>query len=211
MKYYKLIHSDTPKSVGIFPQIISYYTKYNKLTLDDKINLRIDVFKKFDKELPYFKLDKKAKLTDILSVVLFIAHISLVNEKLLKILKEFNLFKFQAIPITVIDKNELLHSYTAINPMEYHDEYLAIEDCEFNSFGEELTFKSYSDFASYPSILWPVKLIFREIPKEDFFVFKNVSIVKPIISQRLKDKLEKENISGCYFEEISIGIKHKVQ
>jgi len=101
---YYSIKNSTGKDVGnIFPQV-------SCLNQDLAHSIQFDEFSNFDREI-LFKLEPKAKLTDVLSQAAISAYGFLVNNKVKQILEGFNLMEHRYYKCLVKDQNGVVHEY----------------------------------------------------------------------------------------------------
>jgi hypothetical protein len=107
MKYYKLDFSSNVKEVGKIPQ------SHNIVTIGDiqqdfiPWQGKID----FDFELPEPIIEKKAKLTSYINVIAIPSFFIVIDDKLLKLLKSFDLGNYQEWKIKTWQNNQLKEEY----------------------------------------------------------------------------------------------------
>ncbi|MBT2563801.1 hypothetical protein J7E50_21420 [Pedobacter sp. ISL-68] len=101
---YYSIENSTGKDVGnVFPQA-------SCLNQDLAHSIQFDEFSNFDSEI-LFKLEPKAKLTDVLSQAAISAYGFLVNNKVRQILEGFNLMEHRYYKCLVKDQKGVVHDY----------------------------------------------------------------------------------------------------
>lgn len=166
----------------------------------------------------------KAKLTDIINSgggIGFSGSI-LISDKLKKVFEKFNLFGLQFFPTFIIQNNTKIEGYwqTHISEQAFSlldfkkikfvfkkriDEKVVYEDIDFiNSLQDFLKCKEASE--------WPVELYFLDLilKEEEFdYVFLPHYINGTghgIVSERLKNELENNEITGIEFRPIEFSI-----
>lgn len=141
MEYYILYYSSQSKEIGSsFPQV---GTIHKKGFDGELLNKRKELPERFC--FPDFKLENRAKLTDLLSssTMLFPAQILLSN-KFFDIIKDFTAPYFQTFETRVIDKKGLRLPYKIMHQYQHMDDYI-----DYNKTVFELT--SYDFTVSPPA------------------------------------------------------------
>lgn len=204
MEYFKITNK-TNKEVGnIFPQI-----DFN--CLDEVAKFSYNKFPSIEPNLSA-TLEKRAKLTDVLSQASILGHGVLINEEVKKICESYNLMKNLVYDCPVKNKRGKIFEYYWLSFSEPElIEFIDFTNSEFvitkGGFPKEkVYFSSYKDYLKkrqeLPSVVWSfsaisIKLL-KGMPKYDFFVFPAL-YVKPLISEDLKSELVKKKITGLEF------------
>ena len=210
MKYFLLKNATMRKEIGCFPQCegvpdgynFGMYDKSNSIT-----NLNNDTFPDFDPEI-IVQLDRKAKLTDVVSHTNFHCRGLFVNEKVKSILEQFNLPEHKFFEGILIYQDKKIPYYwfhlvkkdlqginfaqsefrTGFSPNNLDDEILQINTLEdFNNIIE-----------NNPKFVGGAKIILEEeyqkfnldliyFPFIHFYIF---------ISENVANLLIKEKVSG---------------
>lgn len=204
---YYTLDNRTDKEVGnVFPQV-------------DCINQELAHAIKFDAFLPnldteiLFKLEPKAKLTDVLSQGAIAAHGLLVNRKVIDIFASFNLMKHKYYKCLVKDKKDNTHEYFFLHLADNFTEKIDYEKSIFYSTRstfrqEEIKISSYEDYLKKQNLnnfLWGVeidKISFDKSNNISHDLFSSIPFDMGIyITLKLKLALEEYNISGITIKE----------
>lgn len=212
MKYHLIKNSSNRKEIGCYPQCegvpdgydFGMYDNPNSIT-----NLNNDFFPDFEPEI-IVQLDKKAKLTDVVSHTNFYSRGLFVNEKVKNILEHFKLPNHKFYSGTLIYNKQKLQYYwfhlvkkdlhgidfvqsefrTGFSPNDLDDEVL-----EVNSYDD---FKNYKKVKPKPFNIWG-----SNIKLEEKYCNYNLDIIYfPFIhrdifaSENLVNKLKEEKITG---------------
>lgn len=111
MEWYAISNA-TGKEVGnVYPQVESMAPGYDLKKPESVHNMPFDKFPDFEPDLSYFVLEKKAKLTDVISTGYIIANGFLISEKLKNQFEKFNLPEHRYYPARVLYKNTLHNNY----------------------------------------------------------------------------------------------------
>jgi hypothetical protein len=225
MKYWRLYNS-AEKEVGFVPQIVDpifdgYYTDENQLWNQ--------LFKKIGKTtiIPKGQLQKKAKLTDLMSVG-FSSGDLFLSEKLRQILEAHNVEGVQFADTEIITKKGDNIQSNIMHPYETDYEFLDVLNSEFryiNAMGDQtygtIHFKNVSEYfeAKIKNKMEMVKV--EDLNEKRYIVINSVNILKDspydlvalfgirygavgyYVSQRLKDKILNEKCTGVIFREVN--------
>lgn len=102
--------SDTPETGPVFPQIEGMRPGYDFKKPNSIHNLNFNGLPDFQPDLDYFILDKKAKLTDVLSSMIS-GFGFLISEKMKNILEQFRLPEHGFYPASIAVDNTKLNNY----------------------------------------------------------------------------------------------------
>lgn len=202
---YYSIDNSTGKDVGnVFPQV-------SCLNQDLAHSIQFDEFSNFDSEI-LFKLEPKAKLTDILSQAAISAYGLLINDKVRQILEGFNIMKHRHYKCLVKDQSGVVHYYYWIHLVEDNTKKIDYSNSIFNwtksTFKKgEIKLNSYHDYLEKKKengILWGVsseKIKFNELFDTSIDIISCLPFDRNIyISQALKEQINKQNITGIEVE-----------
>lgn len=214
-KYYRLSEEGINiKIIGKFPQSIEGDPgdiQKGILPFEGSID--------FDFKLPVPILQKKARLTTMLSVVSISAWYYVVNNDFIHILKDLNIGQFQYWPIDVIQNKKAIKGYNLFyladtkqhKYIDYKNSSFyvgSIKDYKF--VGEDVNLSDYEEFMKIREELSSKDLMLknREIllnlsqAEEDIFRFVNSPVGGHYVSQRFKKVMEENNFTGIAFHEI---------
>lgn len=162
-----------------------------------------------------FDLIKGAKLTDVLSTLGISACGFIISERLKNILECYKLEQFELIPVEVIGTKQIynyyyLHFYglDMVHCLDYQQSIFRITKFGFEDLGTK-KFDSYESYQEYIkeydnnySLMTPLEYV---VLKEDFKDFDFFSFPQfyheMFVSERLKQCLEDNHITGFSFEE----------
>ncbi len=160
MKFYLLENSTRRKEIGYYPQCCcvpdgcntGMYDKPNSIT-----NLKNSYFPDFEPEI-IVQLEKKAKLTDIVSHLNFLCRGLFINEKVKNILEQFNLPDHKFYPGSLIYQDQKL-SYFWFHLVKKDLQGINFSESEFrtgfspNDLDDEiLDINSYDDYIKVEKI-----------------------------------------------------------
>lgn len=219
MSYYILKKTVSPTKIGKhFPQSNEMSSGYPYNAPNSVWQIRNEKLS-FNPNLDAFILNGQSKRTDIISVMSPDSkHNILIKTDLVKIWKNLNVRDYQAFPATVLYRKKkfdysLLHFYT------YQDQFIDFSKTIFFQLGfgrkkiKELAINSYEDFIKHTvnpenepnpdyaimaSNICPINLVLKEdkIDLDFFLILKDQYNIGYIISERFKDALIQENVSG---------------
>ncbi|MCA0350235.1 MAG: hypothetical protein LCH35_13360 [Bacteroidetes bacterium] len=219
MKYYKVDFSSNLKVVGKIPQ------SYKVVTIGD---IQQDFIPwqgaiDFDFNLPEPIIEKKSKLVSFLDVASIHSYIFLVIEdKLLELLKKFNLGNYQEWKIKTWQNNQLIEKYNLflINDTK-QAEYIDFKKSSFyskklgdwdnSSIQKPVLVENYDEYVSEKELLRKDKLMLLhskvtlDLSKatEDMFRIINAPPGGYFVSEKLKKAIEENGFSGMEFTEIN--------
>jgi hypothetical protein len=205
MKYYILDNKAEP----IFPQIGCINQNEAFKINDEK---KLDYAPKLN-----FKLEKRAKATDILSQAEISALGLIINEKVKNIFNQFQLIEHQLFPITLQNTNDTYYWFHPIADLEKIDwidySQSTFYRSEFGFHEEDLLFESYSEYLKKNKAINDMSTIsIEKIKLNENFNSKEYDLfILPFlsrdifISENLKIELEKINISGIEIKEALIS------
>lgn len=142
--YYTIKNRTDDETGGVFPQA-------GCLNQDLAHSIQFDEFSNFDTEI-LFKLEPKAKLTDVLSQAAISAYGFLINDKVKKILQGFHLMEHRYYKCLVKDQKGIVHKYywlhlsdnKLLNKIDYAGS--KFYTTEFGFRHEDVILKSYDDY-----------------------------------------------------------------
>jgi hypothetical protein len=212
--YYKLDFSAVSLEIGVVPQI-SGFNKINSTNSTFELEEFACYKGKMYNSIPdlrNYKLDKKAKLTDLISCGLCPGGDFLVSEKLKNIIELSKYSSSQFFPASIETKKKEIYNYYLIHfnysleelidfkQTEYnYNIYPQLKNNKFNSFQEYQKFKKEVDKHGY---LQATKLVLNSNfnTNLDFFVLSWID-QNLCISKKLKDIIIKEKITGIKISE----------
>jgi len=211
VKYlFRLDHS-IGRDVGDYPQLAYLPKGYVDDSQDSIYELRNYKFE-FPKEgtinFPLMKMERKAKLTDILSCVYVPTNGMVVSHRFMDFIASYNLENVKFYPCQILYKNEMIDYYWM------HIIDLSFVDCneiiDFrNSYiydpklKKKFLFKNMQEMKNYYDItrIYNINefLKLNSIPKILFCIPYFVEI---LVAKELKEEIEKHIFTGITFEEI---------
>ena len=162
-----------------------------------------------------FNLVKGAKLTDVLSTLAISASGFVISERLKMLLESYKLERHEFIPVDIISKDQtynyyFLHFYglDMVHCLDYQQSIFRITKWGFEDLGLK-NFDSYESYQAYIkennedySLMIPIEHV---VLKEEFKDLDFFSVPKfhneIFVSERLKQCLEDNHITGFSFEE----------
>lgn len=223
MKYYSIESSQNRKILGKIPQVKEFIHHCD--VWEDPNFIDRFVFKKIEIQpiLSNVVLHSKAKRTDLIDTFgdIGFAHSYLISNKLKEIIEKFNCFGFQFFKTYVIHENEKIKDYWVINKYDFAYNFIDFKKTIFfkkNSLNrdviEEINFTSLDDFLlkivdlKYPITIATSNIFFNENMNLDLFSlrFYENGGHKGIVSERLKNEIEKEGITGIEFKPLELSI-----
>jgi hypothetical protein len=222
MKYYRIRESTDTKQIGnTWPQIQE--AEYTCDPFEDKKFIGNIGLKKvsFTPKLPLGKLDKRAKLTDLLSAVpVGFNKRVVISTKLKEILISENNTNVQAFNNPILVDKLTNTDYWLINPIKLSNNKIDFEKSDlFLKDGIFLddkikklnitTLKEYineekkvEEMGGFPFNLSFEKIRINNKSKESFFVLNNVyGGYGYYVSEKLKNEIENQKLTGLEFEE----------
>jgi hypothetical protein len=162
-----------------------------------------------------FNLVKGAKLTDVLKTLAISASGFVISERLKMLLESYKLERHELIPVEIINRDQIhnyyfLHFYglDMVNCLDYQQSIFRITKWGFRDLGLK-NFDSYESYQAYikendedDSLMTPLEhVVLKEEFKDlDFFSVPQF-YHEMFVSERLKQCLEDNHITGFSFEE----------
>ncbi|CAL2082648.1 conserved protein of unknown function [Tenacibaculum sp. 190524A02b] len=216
MKYFELKNSTNIKEVGKLPQSEDGYfgdVQQSFIPFEGLID--------FDFKLPEPKLEKKAKQTSFLNVIITSGKFLVIDDDFLNFLKDFNIGEYQSWKIKIYQEKELIEKYNLfflndIKQSDYIDytksKFYKGKFFDYENKGEIVEIINYQDFLEKREAvkneknklhLLDEKIVFdlRRV-KEDMFKIMNSPRSGYYISERLKEAIEAKGLTGMSFTEI---------
>lgn len=156
--------------------------------------------------VPKFKLRYRAKLTDLTSVAMFnFPTQSIISEKLLSLLKNFQSPRCQAFPTSVIDKKGIEHAYNVFmqNAPQFHAadysrsvfaRIAGMKDNGYEYIFEEFQAAGYEEVKQQKGRAASA-LYIREDIKWDFFLLAGPPFLW-MVNEKVAEALKAANITG---------------
>jgi hypothetical protein len=226
MKYYRIENSIHVNIIGTFPQIQDGEVP---TTINHPLALSALLFEKATAEtqVPRGRLDKKAKLTDLLSASFSgLSGRLVVSKRFKEILEGFSSEGVEFLKSSVLTSKGKTEDYWIVNPFQSGYNFLDFHDSEFSNMDgmgrniiKNVNFASADDFIlaylenrksaisnPFPNHrpLMITKIVIKPTNDRDFF---SIAPIKPsgigfFVSEVLKRKIEDEKISGIEFIEL---------
>lgn len=215
MKYFRIQHSTNLKEIGKFSQcdngiFVSTWNSPNSL---------LSFFmKKADNEnleVPEFYIDRKAKVTDLLSVS-FVSFKLVISTKVKNLIEEFKYDGIQFFRSALHSDSEVVNKeYWILNPYGFRNEFIhfplsTIEcrlkvDISYHEVNDIVEFNQFMEDSKKESKICVIDKLTLNKAKinEEFFLLQGVSGgIGYFVSENLKNKMIKAGCSGIEFEEI---------
>ncbi len=225
MKYFILESSLNQKIVGKIPQVKKVI--HNCHVWDNPNFIERFPYKKTDKEpiLSNAVLYAKAKQTDLIEVggIGFSLGSAVISYKLKKILEQFNCFGVQFFSTHIIHKNEKIYSYWQTHiydiPYDFVDfknTDILLKDIDKNNkpiqnYLEKMDKKGFLDMAAsmkYPKMLFLKNISFNNKMNIDFFFLRySEGDSYGIISEKLKNEIERQELTGMEFRPFELTLQ----
>jgi len=227
MSFYKLDYSVDAAEIGVFPQ-----ARISPSCYQDGERAFVHVIVPLEGGIeehilpPRFILENGAKIVDLLALVPNAGEFLALSPRAMDILQRFEVDLWQTYPAEV-EKGGMIYPYHLVHfPWSRNRDYIDWEKSVFGhttQFGQKLIrdvqFPNYEAFYAYRKLLFNKK---ERIGVEALFL-KEETIEKDIfrllflssgvyVSERLKDILQKEGITGCRFvplEELGEGLNRE--
>jgi hypothetical protein len=223
MKYFALEASLNKKVLGNYPQIKGFL---HHCDVEEEANF-IDkfIFEKIEIQpvLSNVVLHSKSNLTDFIDTFGDIGFnfSYIISSRFKNILDQFNTFGFQYFKTYIIQNNKNFENYWQTNIYVFPFNFIDFEKSNFilkdrdinrNVIIETINFNNINEFnlfvckVKYPKMISFKNIFFNENMNLDFFVLRYTEGGhKGIVSERLKNELEKNEISGIEFRPIEIS------
>ncbi len=224
MKFYVLRSSGNKKIIGHYPQVKT--VQHNCHVSDNPNFIDSFPFKKIEGNpiLSNAVLYSKSKQTDLIktSSIGFSYGSLLISDKLKNILEQFNCFGVQFFPTYILHKDKKIDEYwqthiydIPYDIIDFKNTDLLLKDRDENrkpvqNYLERVNkeeFLSMVETIKYPKMLYLKNVSFVEHMNLDYFFFRNFEGASlGITSERLKNEIEKQEISGIEFKPIKISL-----
>lgn len=224
MKYFAIESSLDEKLMGKIPQVKEFihhcYVDSEPKFIDKFIFEKIEI----QPVLSNVVLYANAKRTDFIDTYGHIGFLSgcLISNKFKNILDQFNCYGFQFFETHIIQNNQKIDNYWQSNKYDFPYQYIdfrktivsikdsitrkiIFESIEINNL-EDFHKKTHS--LEFPKSISISNISFNKYMNLDFFAFRFLENGghKGIISERLKNELEKNEISGIEFRPIELSL-----
>lgn len=221
MKYFSIESSLNKKIMGKIPQAKEFIHHCDVWEEPNFIDRFIFEEIKIQPILSNVVLYSNAKKTDLIDTYGDVGFVFsyIISTKLKELFEKFNYYGFQFFNTYVIQNNEKLNDYWVINKYDFPYQYIDLKRTTFklkNSLSREtlgiIEFSNLDDFLAkidsikYPETISISDLSFNENMDLDFFSlrFYENGGHKGIVSERLKNEIEKNEITGIEFRLIEI-------
>lgn len=225
MKYFAIEYSLDEKIVGKIPQAKDFEHHCNVVTepsFIDRLFFRKIVEKPI---LSNVILQEKANQTDLintLSSVGFSYGSIVISNKLKVILEQFNCYGLQYFSTYIVQKNQKFDNYWQTHIYEFAYQYIDFNsttfklkdrDCNRNMITKDVKFNDMDEFLQftdnieYPKMLSFNAIFFNKNINLDFFSLRYDEGIKGIVSERLKNEIEKQEITGIEFRPIELSLQ----
>ncbi len=220
MKYYSIENSLNEKLMGKIPQIKEFIYHCNVDTDPNSIDKFI--FEKIEIQpiLSNVVLYANAKQTDFINTY---GHVgfgfgNLISDKFKQILENFNCYGFQFFKTYIVQKNQKVETYWQTNVYDFPYHCIDFKNTSFvlkdrdvnrNVITDIVYFNDFNEFnvfvnnLRYPKMISFKEVLFNVDVNLDFFSLKYMEAAQNgIVSERLKNELEKYEITGIEFRPI---------
>lgn len=202
LRFYKLTNSLNTTVVGHVKQLEApVLKKYNPKSLYNFHNLNSTQFMEENPELDVFKLFSSSKKTDFLSSQLSPSIGFFISDKIVDLLNGFKIVgsKIYKVEIFTSDEKETLTDY---NFLHLIDDYNNIDYSKslFVDFSEDKEVSIDANQGIHlPPLVEPKKFFFNSSPD----IFRLPYDTSVLISSSLKEKFERDNVSGIELQPFS--------
>lgn len=225
MRYFAIEKSLNEKIMGKIPQVKEFVHHCNVDNEPKFIDKFIFEEIKAPPILSNVVLYSETKQTDFIDVYGHIGFLSgnLISNRFKIILDKFNSYGFQYFKTYVIQNGQKNENYWQTNKFDFAYQYIdfvktsflfkyknidknaVTEIIRFNSIDE---FKSFTEQIRYPKSIFFDNIFFNDNMNLDFFSLRYTdSGQKGIVSERLKNEIEKEGLTGIEFRPIEISLQ----
>ena len=225
MKYYSIENSLNEKVMGKIPQIKEFIHHCNVDSDPNSIDKFVFEKIKIQPILSNIVLYANAKQTDFINTY---GHVgfgfgNLFSDKFKLILEEFNHYGFQFFKTYIIQNNQKIENYWQSNIfdfpfdcVDYKNTTYLLKNRDINrnviteiiNFNNVDEFKSFVNEVRYPKMISFKDIYFNETMNLDFFTLRYTEGGnKGIVSNRLKEELEKNEITGIEFRPIELPLQ----
>lgn len=228
MKYYCINYSLNLKDVGSFPQVEE--ANHNCNIWDNPYFIENFHFKEinFNPIVSNAILNKKSKLTDLINApIIGFSKKLLVSDKLKNILNKYRKTGVQFFLSNIFYKNIRIENYWILNTYEINMEYIDFNNSVFyetenvfkytneikiNSIDEFIKVKNDIEVKGYPYGFIIDRIKLKDNITSDFFTLLHVEGgVKYIVSEKLKNHIERENCTGIEFMPVEMRLVEWLQ
>lgn len=225
MKYYSIFKSLDEKVMGKIPQIKEVL--YNCNVSENPNFIGKFPFEKIGIEpiLANAVLHAKSKHTDLLKTggIGFSFGSIVISDRFKILLKQFNLFGVQFFPTCILQKGKRIDNYWQTHIYEIPYDYinfkntdLLVKDRDENRnpiqyyidrVANKDDFLMFTQSIKYPKMLFLKNVSFIEKMDLDYFLLRNFEGANHgIVSEKLKNEIEKQAITGVEFKPIELDI-----
>lgn len=223
MKYFALESSLDEKIMGKIPQVKFFQHHCN---IGEELSF-IDSFRfekiKIEPILSNAVLYKNAKQTDMINTMGDVGSVFgyLVSDDFKKLLDKFNCYGIQYFQTYIIQNEKKFYNYWQTNLYDFPFQYIDFHRTKFvlkieingQSNTEILSFKNCEEFnlyrsqIRYPKYIYIKNISFNEQMNLDFFTLRYTEGGhKGIVSEKLKNEIEKSKITGVEFRPIEMDL-----
>lgn len=220
MNWYSVSVSTDEKVVGKYPQTDGMGLGYNLNAPNSVWNIPNLKMPDFEPAFDYFLLDKKAKLTDVISTALINARGFLISNKLKTILDKFHLTKHIYYPVKILHKKDFITNYYWLHFIEDNSNDIDFKNSSFELMhplpffrtdiikldGKEADIITANRLANPDFKLFPKKIKNQRPKNIDFLVFD--FLYNPFyVSADLIKALENNSITGINASTVNIPME----
>lgn len=191
-KFYKLRHSENEKIIGAYPQVSSFYEVYDKESETSIYHSKWNELPVQKPNMGIMRLQKKAKLTDVLSTFLGMNYV-FFSKKIIDIIKQFNLPSNQIVDTNIFSKETIINDYKCFLYESDAIKNLVISECMFEKS------KRFTDIPLRVKSLKELKAVDYEAIMDGYII----SISKGVATAGIleKDIFNFDFLGGTYLSE----------
>lgn len=215
MAFYKLEHSVNVTEIGVYPQARISRSRYQGGGRG-LLHVEVPLEGKIEGDIlpPTFALEKRAKVVDLLAISTHsLDQFLVLSPRAWGVVQQFEVDEWQAYTAEVTRGNTIRTYHLVHFPWSRNRDYIDWERSVFGhttSFGQELIrevqFPDYEAFCAYKKPLFKkhermgVEALFLKEEAIEKDIFRLLFLSSGVyVSERLKDALQKEGITGCRF------------
>ncbi len=216
MEWYSIRTSTDENVTGTLPQADGMKSGYNIKKNDSVWNVPNLKMPNFNPDLDYFILEKKATLTDIISVGFISASGFLVTDKVKKILDAFKLPLHKYFSAKVMYQREIHPNYYWLHFLDDNSKDIDFLKSEFELThplpffressiilkNKEYNVISANAIANPTFVLFPLKMKILSLNNYDFFLF-DFLYPKYIINNLIINELKKRLVTGLDLQKLN--------
>jgi hypothetical protein len=221
MKYFAIENSLNEKIMGKIPQMKDCITHCH---VDDPNLIDNLYFKKIEGVPILYNavLHANAKKTDLIETggIGFSFGTIVISDKLKKIFDRFNVYGVQYFNTYIVQSNKENTKYFQTHFYDFPFQNIDFTKTSFllkdrdihrNVVSKEITFSNteelldFTDEIKYPSIVEFKEITFNSEMNLDYFFLRFFNANKGIVSENLKNEIERNNITGIEFRPIEIS------